>query len=151
MLCLDAPVQKLLGLTSAFASLLNLQTLTFSVNPVHAPGKPPVPVTLFSQSTLPTPRESPALKAKSVLPQLLDYDQMNTQTCRSSDLNGDPSMPLLRDVKRFVRKCPKLEYLGIVPFDILGCCGLIIGIQSGMGKLAEVLGPFRVHRIRRPR
>jgi hypothetical protein len=56
---------------------------------------------------LPTPTESPVLK-KSVLPQLLGYDQMHTQTCLAS-VTGDPSMPAQREIKRFVRKCPKLN------------------------------------------
>ena len=52
------------------------------------------------------------MKTKSVLPQLLDFDQMQTQTCLPNDSASDPSMPLLRDVKRFVRKCLKLAVLG---------------------------------------
>lgn len=37
---------------------------------------------------------------------------MQNQTCLASLSVGDPSMPLLRDIKRFVRKCPRLERLG---------------------------------------
>ncbi|KAJ6607772.1 hypothetical protein B0H10DRAFT_2070377 [Mycena sp. CBHHK59/15] len=111
-ICLDAPFSKLISLTSTFASLSNLHTLSVCVTPVHAPGKPPVPILPLSKFTtsLPTPTDSPVLKAKSVLPQLLDIDQMQTQTCHP-DCPGDPSMPLLRDIKRFVRKCPRLEML----------------------------------------
>ncbi|KAJ7129831.1 hypothetical protein C8R43DRAFT_1026004 [Mycena crocata] len=113
-LCLDAPFSKLIGLTSTFASLSSLHTLSVSVTPVHAPGKPPVPVlplsTSSSPTSLPTPTESPVLKSKSVLPQLLDFDQMQTQTCHP-ETPGDPSMPLLREIKRFVRKCPRLEVI----------------------------------------
>ncbi|KAJ7502764.1 hypothetical protein B0H11DRAFT_1853798 [Mycena galericulata] len=111
-LCLDAPFSKLIGLTSTFASLSSLHTLSVSVTPVHAPGKPPAPILPSSGSSstsLPTPTDSPVLKSKSVLPQLLDFDQMQTQTC--SETPGDPSMPLVRDIKRFVRKCPRLEVI----------------------------------------
>jgi len=66
-----------------------------------------VPLVPFSQSSLPTPTGTPILKAKSALPQLLGFDQMQTQTLPASTI-GDPSMPLMREVKRFVRKCPKL-------------------------------------------
>ncbi|KAF7362040.1 hypothetical protein MVEN_00549400 [Mycena venus] len=114
-LCLDAPFAKLIGLTSTFASLSSLRTLSVSITPVHAPGKPPSPILPSSSSgssptSLPTPTESPVLKSKSVLPQLLDFDQMQTQTCHS-ETPGDPSMPLLREIKRFVRKCPQLEVI----------------------------------------
>ncbi|KAJ7121231.1 hypothetical protein C8R46DRAFT_111277 [Mycena filopes] len=111
-LCLDAPFSKLIGLTSTFASLSSLHTLSVSITPVHAPGKPPVPIVPSDSSptSLPTPAESPVLKSKSILPQLLDFDQMQTQTCHS-ETSGDPSMPLLRDIKRFVRKSPLLEVI----------------------------------------
>ncbi|KAJ6495576.1 hypothetical protein C8R47DRAFT_362614 [Mycena vitilis] len=113
-LCLDAPFSKLISLTSTFASLSNLHTLSVSVTPTHAPGKPPVPIIPLSLSSspisLPTPTESPVLKSKSVLPQLLDFDHMQTQIC-ASETPGDPSMPLLREIKRFVRKCPQLEVI----------------------------------------
>ncbi|KAJ7782966.1 hypothetical protein B0H16DRAFT_1494891, partial [Mycena metata] len=100
-LCLDAPFSKLIGLTSTFASLSSLHTLS-----------PPAPIVPSdnSSTSLPTPTESPVLKSKSVLPQLLDFDQMQTQTCHS-ETPGDPSMPLLREIKRFVRKCPQLEVI----------------------------------------
>ncbi|KAJ7497137.1 hypothetical protein FB451DRAFT_1210259 [Mycena latifolia] len=111
-LCLDAPFSKLLGLTSTFASLSSLRTLSVSVTPVHAPGKPPAPIlpTSSPPTSLPTPTDSPVLKSRSVLPQLLDFDQMQNQTCHP-ETPGDPSMPLLREVKRFVRKCPRLEVI----------------------------------------
>lgn len=118
-ICLDAPFSKLLTLTSSFASLPNLRKLSICVNPVHAPGLPPVPLVPLSQSLLPTPAESPVLKAKSVLPQLLDFDQMHTQTCLATSVIGDPSMPVLREVKRFVRKCPKLNLFGAIYIHVL--------------------------------
>ncbi|KAJ7755690.1 hypothetical protein DFH07DRAFT_821455 [Mycena maculata] len=111
--CLDAPFSKLLGLASTFASLPSLHTLSVSVTAVHAPGKPPAPILPSSSNpptSLPTPTDSPVLKSKSVLPQLLDFDQMQTQTCHS-ETPGDPSIPLLREIKRFVRKCPRLEVI----------------------------------------
>jgi hypothetical protein len=111
-LCLDAPFSKLLSLTSNFASLPNLRELSICVNPVQAPGTPPVPLVPFSRSSLPTPTGTPVMKAKSALPQLLGFDQMQTQTLPTSTV-GDPSMPLMREVKRFVRKCPKLLSLGM--------------------------------------
>ncbi|KAF8170186.1 hypothetical protein K438DRAFT_1854178 [Mycena galopus ATCC 62051] len=114
-LCLDAPFSKLIGLTSTFASLSSLHTLSVSITPAHAPGKPPAPIlpspsSHSSSTSLPTPTESPVLKSKSVLPQLLDFDQMQTQTCHL-ETPGDPSMPLVREIKRFVRKCPQLEVI----------------------------------------
>ncbi|KAF7321482.1 hypothetical protein MKEN_00669000 [Mycena kentingensis (nom. inval.)] len=100
-LCLDGPFSsKLTALTSSFA---NLRTLTVSVLPIHAPGKPPVPsIPNKPHASLPTPSDSPILKSKAVLPPLLDLDKLQPH---------DPSMPLLRDVKRLVRKCPRLELL----------------------------------------
>ncbi|KII92863.1 hypothetical protein PLICRDRAFT_37659 [Plicaturopsis crispa FD-325 SS-3] len=109
--CLDAPFSKLLTLGSAFASLPNLSKLSVSVNPAFAPGTAPVPVVPLEKSSLPTPTESPNMKAKSLLPQLLDLDQIQTHTCLSNAAAGDPSMPLLRDVKRFARKCPRLALI----------------------------------------
>ncbi|KAJ6593723.1 hypothetical protein B0H19DRAFT_1091763 [Mycena capillaripes] len=112
-LCLDAPFSKLIALTSTFSSLLSLRALFVSVTLVYAPGKPPAPILPLSSSSptsLPTPTESPLLKSKTVLPQLLDFDQMQTQICHS-ETPGDPSMPLLREIKRFVRKCPQLEVI----------------------------------------
>lgn len=112
-ICLDAPFSKLLSLTSNFASLPNLRKLLICVNPAQAPGTPPVPLVPFSQSSLPTPTGTPIMKSKSALPQLLGFDQMQTQTLPTSTV-GDPSMPLMREVKRFVRKCPKLISLGMI-------------------------------------
>ncbi|KAJ7907256.1 hypothetical protein B0H13DRAFT_2332540 [Mycena leptocephala] len=114
-LCLDAPFSKLIGLTSTFASLSSLHTLSVSISPAHAPGKPPAPILPLSSSSssptsLPTPKESPVLKSKSVLPQLLDFDPMQTHPCPTKT-PGDPSMPLLREIKRFVCKCPQLEVI----------------------------------------
>ncbi|KAJ7072464.1 hypothetical protein C8F01DRAFT_1104072 [Mycena amicta] len=100
LLCIDSPFSRLVSLTS---NLSNLRTLAVSFLLEHAPGKPPTPIVPDdSQTSLPTPSDSPVLKSKAVLPQLLDLDQMQTH---------DPSMPLLRDIKRFVRKCPRLELL----------------------------------------
>jgi hypothetical protein len=111
-LCLDAPFSKLLSLTSNFASLPSLRELSICINPTQAPGTPPVPLIPLSRSSLPTPTGTPVLKTKSALPQLLGFDQMQTQTLPASTV-GDPSMPLIREVKRFVRKCPKLLSLGM--------------------------------------
>nr|GAT57683.1 predicted protein [Mycena chlorophos] len=101
LLCIDGPFAKLVTLTS---NLSNLRELCVSILPEHATGKPPTPLvpTTNPQTSLPTPSESPVLKSKAALPQLPDLDQLQTQ---------DPSMPLLRDVKRFMRKCPRLELL----------------------------------------
>jgi hypothetical protein len=111
-LCLASSFLKLLNLTSTFAALPNLRRLSICVDPAHAPGKPPTPAVPTSRSSLPTPTESPALKSKSVLPQLLDLDHIHAQNFSTAEVVGDPSMPLLRDIKRFVRKCPRLELLG---------------------------------------
>ncbi|KAF7315313.1 hypothetical protein MIND_00045900 [Mycena indigotica] len=100
LLCFDGPFTKLVSLTSYLSSI---RELSVSLLPHHAPGKAPMPiVSTDPQASLPTPSESPIFKSKSTLPPLLDLDQMQAQ---------DPSMPLLRDVKRFVRKCPRLEVL----------------------------------------
>ncbi|KAF9071066.1 hypothetical protein BDP27DRAFT_1322725 [Rhodocollybia butyracea] len=106
-ICLDESFTKLLGLTSTSAFLSNLHTISVSVNPEHAPGVPP-PCLL--PNVVPVVVSLPASTAKSTSTQLLDLDQMQTQTCLEKSV-GDPSLPLLRDVKRFVRKFPKLELL----------------------------------------
>jgi hypothetical protein len=87
------------------------------------------------------------MKAKSVLPQLLDFDQMQTQTCLPRDTAEDPSMPLLRDVKRFVRRCLKLSLLGTLA-PVL--CGMTfdLNLQSGTEEPGEVRGLFPERRPR---
>ena len=125
-----------------------------SVNPLHAPGRPPVALLPFSRPMLPTPRESPVMKPRSVLPQLLDFDQMQTQTCLPNDTAGDPSMPLLRDVKRFVRRCLKLSLLGTLTFvcdarQRLTVESFHVNLQNGTERLGEVRGLFAAHRPRR--
>jgi hypothetical protein len=88
------------------------------------------------------------MKAKSVLPQLLDFDQMQTQTCLPNDNAGDRSMPLLRDVKRFVRKCLKLSLLGIVGCFFRKCCFVLIPplFLSGLYRVVrESRARFVVH------
>jgi hypothetical protein len=82
---------------------------------------------------------------------------MQTQTCRVNDVTGDPSMPLMRDFKRFVRKCPKLGLLGtvllfIVLWDI-NINGVVypVLIQSGMERPVEVRGPSHGRWPPRPR
>jgi hypothetical protein len=110
---LDFAFSKLSSLTSTFASLPVLRRLSVSINHIYAPGIPPRLLHPLIPNSIPTPAESPNLKSKSVLPQLLNFDQMQTQTCVSK-LAGDPSMPPLRDIKRFVRKCPQLSLLGMI-------------------------------------
>ncbi|KAF8891680.1 hypothetical protein BD779DRAFT_1512431 [Infundibulicybe gibba] len=107
----DAPFSKLMSMSSTLASLCNLEALLVSVNPIHAPGESPYPLPPISDpNQLPTPKASPVLKSKSVLPQLVDFDQMQNQTCLERHI-GDPSMPPLREIRRFVRKFPKLSAL----------------------------------------
>ncbi|KAI3615277.1 hypothetical protein WG66_003611 [Moniliophthora roreri] len=108
-ICLDFPFSKLLTLTSAFGTLSQLRTLSVSFTPTHAPGKPPAPLPLHA-SVSNTPPEFHSPRSKHALPQLLDFSQMSTQTCLFKDTD-DPSMPVLRDIKRFARKCPKLGIL----------------------------------------
>ncbi|KAK7035289.1 hypothetical protein VNI00_012056 [Paramarasmius palmivorus] len=108
-ICLDFPFSKLLTLSSTFGALAHLYLLSVSIVAIHAPGNPPDP--LPPHHTCPnTALESQSLKSRHALPQLLDVSQMNTQTCLSRD-TGDPSMPVLRDVKRFAKKCSKLEVI----------------------------------------
>ncbi|TDL25977.1 hypothetical protein BD410DRAFT_783979 [Rickenella mellea] len=111
--CQDAPFSKLLSLTSTFVALTHLRTLQVSVTPEQAPGMPPTPTSRHPGSTPlpPTPSDSPSSKAKSVLPQLLGFDQLQSQTCVTQEAKGDSSMPPLRDVKRFARKCPSLDVI----------------------------------------
>ncbi|KAJ3749130.1 hypothetical protein DFH05DRAFT_1475596 [Lentinula detonsa] len=106
-ICLDAPFAKLLGLASTFATLSRLHTISVSINYEHAPGTPPPTALPNIAMSLSPGSEAPILNRKSTLPQM---DQMQTQTCLEKD-TGDTSFPLLREVKRFVRKCPKLELL----------------------------------------
>ncbi|KAE9401596.1 hypothetical protein BT96DRAFT_598528 [Gymnopus androsaceus JB14] len=89
-ICLEASFSKLLGLTST--SLSNLHTLSVSLHPDRAPGTPPPALSPNALAHLPLPASSevPAAKEKTT---------------------DDPSLPLLRDVKRFARKCPKLGLL----------------------------------------
>ncbi|KAK7057386.1 hypothetical protein R3P38DRAFT_2840650 [Favolaschia claudopus] len=110
-ICVDAPFSKLLSLTSTFASLSSLRTLSISITSAHAPGKPlafnpPLSPSSSFPTSLPTPSASPTLKTKSLLPQLLDLDRIQIQP----ESLGD-SLPLLREIKRFVRKCPRLEII----------------------------------------
>ncbi|KAJ3817648.1 hypothetical protein F5880DRAFT_1618091 [Lentinula raphanica] len=106
---LDAPFAKLLGIASTFATLSQLHTISVTINHDHAPGAPP-PTSLSNTTMLPPASEPPVVIRKSTSQQLLNIDQMQTQTCLDKD-TSDPSFPLLREVKRFVRKCPKLELL----------------------------------------
>jgi hypothetical protein len=108
-ICLGVPFSALLAQTTIFSSLTGLRALYLSVDPTFSPGTPPLP--RRSDEVLPT--DSPTRK-KAHLPQLLDFDQMQNQTCVPLLPVGDPSLPLLRDVKRFVRKCSKLEFIGLL-------------------------------------
>ncbi|KAF7966330.1 hypothetical protein HWV62_39148 [Athelia sp. TMB] len=107
-ICVDAPCAKFLGLASNFATLVNLRTLSFSINPAHAPGTPPMPLVPLCPSSIPTPCGTPEMNRDLHLPQFHNSDHPPLQASISAN---DPSMPLMRDVKRFVRKCPKLQKL----------------------------------------
>ncbi|KAJ6501054.1 hypothetical protein C8R47DRAFT_1108768 [Mycena vitilis] len=106
-LCLDAPFSMLLNLVSTFASRSTLHALSISVTSPHAPGKPPDLITPLSKPAAPTSRESPTLKRKTLLPQLSDFCEMQTQISRAKPF--DPSIPAFRDMQRFFRKCPHLQ------------------------------------------
>ncbi|KAF5389366.1 hypothetical protein D9757_004373 [Collybiopsis confluens] len=93
---LDAPFSSLLGLTTTLGSLLNLRTISVTIDPVHFS---PTLSNLSSSGSVPT-------RAKALSIQSL----AESQTCPGKGFN-DPSLPPLRDVKRFIRKFPKLTLL----------------------------------------
>lgn len=112
-ICLDIPLSKFLSLASNFANLPKLRELSVCINPVHAPGSAPIPLLPVLKSSLSAPTESPVVKTKAVLPQLLDLDQVHALNYATSSMAEDPSMPLLREIKRFARKCPNLKSLSM--------------------------------------
>ena len=136
---MDAPCAKLLGLASNFATLVNLRTLSFSINPAHAPGTPPMPLVPVCPSSMPTPCGTPEMNRDLHLPQIHNGDHPSSQASISAN---DPSMPLMRDVKRFVRKCPKLQILGmrLRVFEILEKYS-DLPFQSGLVNLGVAHGP----------
>ncbi|KIK67003.1 hypothetical protein GYMLUDRAFT_37033 [Collybiopsis luxurians FD-317 M1] len=102
---LDAPFIKLLGLASTFAALPNLYTVSVTINPAHASGTP-LPLNLPSFSVL-QPSASSVSHARA------DSHSGQSHPVQTLTKNADdPYLPLLRDVRRFVRKCPKLRLLG---------------------------------------
>ncbi|KAF9051013.1 hypothetical protein BDZ89DRAFT_939943, partial [Hymenopellis radicata] len=101
-----------LGMASSFAALSNLTVIRVSINPKHAPGNPPIPLPPHSYHQLPTPISSPVIKTKALLPQLVSLDHVqSSQLSVTIPEDTDPSMPLLRDVKRFIRRCSRLRSL----------------------------------------
>ncbi len=130
-------------MASSFAALSNLTVVRVSINPKHAPGNPPIPFGPRSYHQLPTPISSPVLKTKTMLPQLvsLDYIQ-SSQLSVTIPEDIDPSMPLLRDVKRFIRRCSRLRSLGKP--TVLHYCRLQSYLSEWIGKYSR--GSWVAHR-----
>lgn len=101
---LDAQLPNLFSLTGPFAGLKQLSTLRVAVSPAHAP----LPLDASSTS-LPTPSASPTIASRII-------STASNESDGPDILNGhditDTSIPPLREVKKFVRKCSRLQILG---------------------------------------
>ncbi|KAH8828499.1 hypothetical protein DL96DRAFT_1603487, partial [Flagelloscypha sp. PMI_526] len=81
---------------------------TVSIDPVHAPGQQPNPILPnLAGKSLPTPSDSPLL-SQAPIPLSVEH---NIPTPLSTPPAEDSNIPLLREVKKFVRKCPTLDHL----------------------------------------
>ncbi|KAF8580002.1 hypothetical protein K439DRAFT_1260283, partial [Ramaria rubella] len=113
-LAFDAPFTKLLTLTSAFTPLTRLLKLAVSIPPEHTlgPTPPMSPAQGVSPSHPLTPAASP-IRRRTSLPSP-DSDPSSHFFC-TDDIKfsgpADPSLPPTREVKRFVKKCPRLVEL----------------------------------------
>ncbi|KIY74268.1 hypothetical protein CYLTODRAFT_416116 [Cylindrobasidium torrendii FP15055 ss-10] len=100
---LNAQLPNLFSLAGAFAGLKQLSTLRVAVSPAHAP----LPLDASSTS-LPTPSASPTIASRIVSTSANESDSPDI-LC-GHDFT-DASVPPLREVKKFVRKCPRLQIL----------------------------------------
>lgn len=105
---------KLLSMTSIFTPLTQLRHLAVCIPPAHSPGLVPP---LLSPSKSPvhplTPAASPVRRRTSLPSPVSDFA---SQVFVGEDIKvkeqGDISFPPLREIKKFVKKCPKLLELG---------------------------------------
>ncbi|KDQ10051.1 hypothetical protein BOTBODRAFT_68789 [Botryobasidium botryosum FD-172 SS1] len=121
----DAPFAKLLNLASSFAALSQFQKLQVTILPQHAPSPPPSPAIRM----LPTPGGSPITLTRPMLsPSKSSFAEASSITnspLASSVLTlsssfteypmqppllspSDLALPLLRDIRKFARRCSKL-------------------------------------------
>ncbi|KAL7411200.1 hypothetical protein BDY24DRAFT_141983 [Mrakia frigida] len=130
---LDAPFSKLLLLTTPFSSLTRLHTLHVIIQTQHLP----LPSAAPTSSSIPphTPSSSPTISKSSLRSENQQHAVPNNATGNPSppvslsDLQSppgeelhpvllaksiDPTIPLLRDVRKFVRRVPRLVELGWV-------------------------------------
>lgn len=142
----DAPFTKLLAMTSAFTPLTRLLKLSVSIPQEHALGPIPIPVSpvLTSPSHPLTPAASP-VRRRTSLPSP-DTEPPSQFFCTDdTKLSGsaDPSLPPTREVKRFVKKCPRLVELGKCAFARFPSCCIDGLLQSGMDVTHVEGGSFR--------
>ncbi|KAF8513016.1 hypothetical protein BU17DRAFT_95752 [Hysterangium stoloniferum] len=114
-LAFDAPFAKLLTLTSVFIPLTNLLKLSICIPYSHSPGLVPALSSPLS-TTLPcnplTPAASPVRRRTSLPSPVTDFaSQVFVADDSKHGEQADPSLPPIRDVKRFVKKCPRLTEL----------------------------------------
>lgn len=133
-LSFDAPFAKLLAMTSAFTPLTRLLKLSVSIPQEHALGPNPVPASpaLKSPSHPLTPAASP-VRRRTSLPSP-DFEAASQFFCTDEiKLSGpaDPSFPAMREVKRFVKKCPRLVELGKCALARSHSCCVDGSLQNG--------------------
>jgi hypothetical protein len=134
-LSFDAPFAKLLAMTSTFTPLTRLLKLSVSIPQEHALGSTPIPTSpVLTSSFHPlTPAASP-VRRRTSLPSP-DTELTSQFFCvDDAKLNGlaDPSLPPTREVKRFVKKCPRLVELGKCAFARSRSCCIDGLLQNGM-------------------
>lgn len=101
-------------MTSTFALMTQLRRLAVSIPTAHSPGSHPGLLSPFKAPVHPlTPAASPA-RRKTSLPSLVS--DFASQVFVGEDYRAneqvDVSFPPLREIKKFVKKCPKLLELG---------------------------------------
>lgn len=123
-------------MTSAFTALIRLLKLSVSIPQEHALGPIPVPASpvLRSSSHPLTPAASPVRRRTSLPPP--DLENHSQFFCadeiKLSGSSADPSLPPTREVKRFVKKCPRLVELGKCALARSHLCCIDGLLQNGM-------------------
>ncbi|KIJ39433.1 hypothetical protein M422DRAFT_32688 [Sphaerobolus stellatus SS14] len=111
----DAPFSKLLTLTAAFTPLIHLLKLSVCIPRHHSRGQIPIISASDPESTILhplTPAASPVRHRATLQSAATDFAaQVFCADESQLDEGPDPSFPLMRDVKRFVKKCHRLVEL----------------------------------------
>ena len=133
-------------MTSAFTPLTRLLKLSVSIPQEHALGPTPAPTSpvLTSSSHPLTPAASPVRRRSSLPPP--DTEPTSQFFCGDDVmLSGpaDPSLPPIREVKRFVKKCPRLVALGKCALARSRSCCIDGLLQNGMGAMRVESGSSR--------